>query len=84
MREESQHKHLLRSRLVWVWEGGIKSMIEPLQAVVAEYPSIFKSAMRVGDVVRIDEYTMHLYTLYYDKLTLNFVLLRQQNAMFCR
>ena len=52
LREESQHKHLLRSRLLGVWEGGIKTMIEPLQAVIAQLPSIFKSAMLVGDVVR--------------------------------
>jgi hypothetical protein len=69
LREESQHKHLLRSRLIGVWEGNIKSMIEPLQAVIAQLPSIFKSAMLVGDVVRIDEHTMHLYTLRYDKFT---------------
>ena len=54
LREESQNKHLLRSKLIWVWEGGMKFMIEPVQAVIAEYPSIFKSAMLVGDVVRID------------------------------
>ena len=44
-------------------------MIEPFQAVIAEHPIVFKSAMLVGDVVRIVEHTMHLYTLYYDKLT---------------
>ena len=69
MRDESQHKHLLRSRLIWAWEASMKSMIEPLQAVIAEYPSIFKSAMLVGDVVRIDEHTMHLYTPCYGQLT---------------
>ena len=53
LREESQNKHLLRSRLIWVWEGNIKPMIEPLQAVIAQLPSIYKSAMLVGDVVRI-------------------------------
>ena len=56
LREESQKKHLLRSRLILVWEGGIKPMIEPAQAVVAQYPSIFKSAMLVGDVVRLYEH----------------------------
>ena len=69
MKEESQNNHLLRSRLIWVWEGSIRLMIEPFQAVIAEHPIVFKSAMLVGDVVRIVEHTMHLYTLYYDKLT---------------
>ena len=55
LREESQHKHLLRSRLLGIWESAIKLMIEPAQAVVAQYPSIFKSAMLVGDVVRLYE-----------------------------
>ena len=31
-------------------------MIEPFQAVIAQLPSIFKSAMLVGDVVRIGAY----------------------------
>ena len=56
LREESQNKHLLRSKLIFVWEGGMKRMIEPLQAVTAQLPSIFKSAMLVGDVVRIYEH----------------------------
>ena len=60
LREESQHRHLLRSKLVWVWEGSMKFMIEPLQAVTAQLPSVFKSAMLVGDVVRIDERTYHV------------------------
>ena len=59
MREESQNKHILRSKLIWAWEGSIKLMVEPLQAVTAQLPSIFKSAMLVGDVVRIDDHTMH-------------------------
>ena len=33
-------------------------MIEPLQAVTAQLPSTFKSAMLVGDVVRIDEHIL--------------------------
>ena len=28
-------------------------MFEPVQAVISEYPSLFKSAMLVGDVVRM-------------------------------
>ena len=52
LRESSSTKHLLRSRLYLQWEGGITVMIEPLQAVIAEYPSVFESAMLVGDVVR--------------------------------
>ena len=59
LREESQHRHFLRSKLILVWDGSIKYMIEPLQAVTAQLPSIFKSAMLVGDVVRIDDHTMH-------------------------
>ena len=54
MREESPNKHFLRSRLIWAWEGCIRLMVEPAQAVIAQLPSIFKSAMLVGDVVRID------------------------------
>ena len=53
MREESPNKHLLRSRLSWVWEGSIKFMVEPAQAVTAQLPSLFKSSMLVGDVVGI-------------------------------
>lgn len=34
-------------------EGGIKPMVEPLQAVIAQHPSLFKSAMLGGDVVRL-------------------------------
>ena len=56
LREESQNKHLLMSKLMWAWEGGIKLMIEPLQAVIAQLPSLFKSAMLVGDVVRLYEH----------------------------
>ena len=55
LREESQNKYLLRSRSFWVWEGNIKGLVEPFQAVVAQYPSLFKSAMLVDDVVRLYE-----------------------------
>ena len=34
-------------------EASIKFMIEPLQAVIAECPSVLESAMIVGDVVRM-------------------------------
>ena len=60
LREESQHRHFLRSKLILVWESSVKLMIEPLQAVTAQLPSVFKSAMLVGDVVRIDERTYHV------------------------
>ena len=53
LREESQHRHFLRSKLLGVWEGSIQMMIAPFQAVTAQFPSIFKSAMLVGDVVRL-------------------------------
>ena len=58
LREESQHRHFLRSKLILVWDGSIKYMIEPLQAVTAQLPSIFKSAMLVGDVVRLHDHVL--------------------------
>ena len=58
LREESLNKHLLRSRLFGTWEGSMNIMIEPLQAVSAQFPSIFKSAMLVGDVVRLHEHIL--------------------------
>ena len=56
LREKSPKKHLLESLASRVWEGTLKVMIEPVQAVASEFASCFESAMLVGDVVRISGY----------------------------
>lgn len=51
LREESPHRHLLRSSLQLVWDSGLKLTMEPAQAIMSDFPSLFESAMLVGDVV---------------------------------
>ena len=51
LRESSPNKHILRSQFVNVWDGAMIMMIEPLQAAVANYPTLIESAMIAGDVV---------------------------------
>lgn len=53
LREESTNKHALRSLLCVAYEGSLKFMIEPTQAVLSLFPSLFDSAMLAGDIVSV-------------------------------
>ncbi|KAL9184820.1 hypothetical protein ACHAXT_002597 [Thalassiosira profunda] len=47
---ESPQKHLLRSRLCNELWGTLKLLREPVQAVTAEFPEMYRSAMLSGDI----------------------------------
>ena len=85
LREASPNKHLFKSRLTLFWDGSVKLMIEPLQAVAATFPSLFESSMLSGDVVRMDPFSSsHCLVLMISLLMYRYLNRTQCGAMLCR
>ncbi|KAL7533852.1 hypothetical protein ACHAXR_005484 [Thalassiosira sp. AJA248-18] len=83
LREESPNRHSIRSRLSLIWEGGLRAVMEPAQAIIAIYPSLYDSAMLVGDVVSLWCVILMLKRRPWVILFTNSAIL-QEGAMFCR
>ena len=77
LRDESPNKHVLRGRLCHQWETTLRTAVEPVQAVLTLYPSIYDSAMISGDVVRVGQWVFDIYLPLNNETTHFFLLFRR-------